>query len=627
MTVMGRQTAEPSTARRTRERAVPDACRFLSTRLILATGAMLAGGGVISLGYRVAVTELGSGRIIIWLGLMLVSLAFLGAVAFGDLTSAQAVTLCCLLGGVLYLMKLGREPHAFIYTDELQHVRSTAALLAGARLFVANPINPVLAHYPGLHVATAAIARLTGLSAFAAGNLLIAAARILLMASLFALFNRLLRSSKLAAIGVLVYAANPAYMYFDAQFSYESLALPLAVTALALVIREPGDRMSPAVTNVLIALLIAATIFTHHITGIVLGPLMLLFGAASWGRSADRRQQAIRGLGWGTAASVGMAAWIVFVAPDTWHYLAPDIKSTLQTIPNFLSGKVQARTPFAKSPLPTPRYEEAAGLLSVVLDFVFLLFGAFVGRRRQMRTGHLVLCLFLGLVYFASLPLQLLQGATAAPIAPRIWETSFIGLAPLAAVGVTWLIERNGRLMFAAVAVSTFVMLMGGATIRSGPNIRLPGPYLPSGGPLAATPDTLRAARWFLKNYGPDRRIMADETLASVFGAYALATPETYQNFGIKPWRVFLTPTLTPAGAYELARSGTQFVVVDRRITRYRAFGGYYFSPQEPREPYATVPPHDIDKFATSPGFTEIYDSGNIVIYRYEAPFPAPTVK
>jgi hypothetical protein len=170
-------------------------------------------------------------------------------------------------------------------------------------------------------------------------------------------------------------------------------------------------------------------------------------------------------------------------------------------------------------------------------------------------------------------------------------------------------------------------MLMGGAVIRSGENIRFPGAYIPSGGPRAVTPDTITAARWLLQSYGPQRVVMADVTLSSVFGAYALATPASYQNFGYRPWRVFFARTLTAAGQYELNRSGTEFVVVDQRITKYRPFGGYYFSPSEPSNHFPAGPAQYIAKFNTSPFFQRVYDNGNIIIYRYSStPIPARSV-
>jgi hypothetical protein len=592
--------------------------KLASSRFIAATIALIAGAIVVLLGYDRATGNLAAGRLEIWVGVAVITSGFLVGATQRSLTRTQAVWLCCLLGAATYCAKLGREPTAFLYTDELQHVRSTAELLGGARLFVPNPMNPVLAHYPGLHVATAAISRATGLSPFVAGNIVIAAARILLMASLFTLFRRFLRDTRIAAIAVLVYAANPAFMYFDAQFSYESLALPLAVAALALILRG-GDTPQPIIANLAIGFLLLATLLTHHITSIIVGPLILIFGVSMLTPRSERGAIRRRALAWSLTACVGTAAWIVFVAPDTWHYLAPDIQSTLRTVPDFLFGKVHARAPFGKSPLPVPRYEQLVGLASVALAFLFMVAGIVLARRRGILKGPLIVCALLGCLYFASLPLQLLQAVSAAPIAPRIWETSFIGLAPLAAIALHWLTGRRRRAGMACAISCAIVLVMGGATIRSGPNIRLPGPYVPSSGPLAATPDVVQAARWLLRHYGPERRVMGDQTVTSVFGAYAEAVPETYQNFGYRPWRVFVSAQVTPAGEYELDRSQTQFVVVDRRIANHAPFGGYYFSPSEPRAPSGGIPAQDLEKFAQTPGFRRVYSGGNIVIYSYNA--------
>jgi NO-binding membrane sensor protein with MHYT domain len=552
------------------------------------------------------------------------------AVNSPGLKSRDAAWLCCLLGVVFFLPKLGRTPNDFTFFDELQNVRSTSEMLRGARLFVYNPINLILAHYPGLHVLVAAVARATGLSLFGAANSVLVTARVLLMASLFVIFRRLLGSPRVASIAVLLYAANPAYLYFDAQFSYESLALPLAVTVVALGMSLGSNqnlrRIPLAVAS---TLLIGAVIVTHHVTAYTMTAMLLLFGGLIRVCEPQARPIARALLGLGAVAAAGAAAWAVFVAPETWHYLAPGIESTLKTIPKFLSGHSSVRAPFAQSPLPTPVYELISSLLSVVLALTAFVAGTWLVRRERRSRGQMIGSIVLGAFYFVSLPLQLLQVSSATPIAPRIWEVSFIGLAPLAAIAATWLINRRRLLGWSATILGIFIMLMGGAVIRSGENIRFPGQYLPSGGPRAVTPDTIAAARWLLQSYGTHRVTMADVTLSSVFGAYALATPASYQNFGYRPWQVFFAPTLTATGRYELNRSGTEFVVVDLRVTRYRPFGGYYFSPYEPSNQFSVVPAQDIAKFNTSPFFERVYDNGNIIIYHYSptaAPVPALSV-
>lgn len=584
----------------------------------LGTAGILAGGGLFSIGYLLASSHESEAHVVVWLGLLLIVLSFVAAVNSPGLASRHAVWLCCLLGVVLFLPKLGRTPNVFTFTDELQHVRTTAEILRGARLFVYNPLNPVVTHYPGLEVLVAAVVRATGLSLFAAANIALVTARVLLMASLFVIFRRLLGSPRAASIAVLLYAANPAYLYFEAQFSYESLALPLAVTAVALGMSLGSNQSLRSIPLAVAAtLVIGATIVTHHVTAYTMTAMLLLFGGLIWVCEPQARPTARALLGLGAISAAGAAAWAVFVAPDTWHYLTSNIGPTLETIPNFLSGHSGVRAPFAKSPLPTPVYEDVAGLLSVVLALAALAAGSWLVRRERRSRGQMAGSIVLGALYFVSLPLQLLQESTATPIAPRIWEVSFIGLAPLAAIAATWLINRRRLLGRSAAILSIFIMLMGGAVIRSGENIRFPGAYIPSGGPRAVTPDTIAAARWLLQGYGPDRVVMADVTLSSVFGAYALAKPASYQNFGYRPWRVFFASTLTAAAQYELNRSGTEFVIVDQRITRYRPFGGYYFSPSEPGNHFTVVPEQDIAKFNTSPFFQRVYDNGNIIIYHY----------
>lgn len=596
----------------------------------LGAAGILLGGGLFSTGYLIASHNEAAAHLVVWLGLLVVVGSFVAAVNASGFQSRHAIWLCCLLGAVLFLPKLGRTPTDFTFFDELQHVRSTTETLRGGGLFTYNPMNPVLTHYPGLHVLVAAVVKATGLSLFGAANVIVAAARVLLAASLFIVYRRLLDSARIAALAVLIYAANPAYLYFDAQFSYESLALPLAVTALALGMSYGSDRNFRRVPLAAAAVLvIGSAIVTHHITAYAMAGMLLLFGALIWVFEPEARSTARALLALGAIAAAGSAAWAVFVAPNTWEYLAPNIGSTLKTIPNFLSGQADARAPFAQSRarvLPTPGYERASSLLAVAFALVAFAWGSWLMRRERRRRGQMIGSIALGALYFASLPLQLLQQSSATPIAPRIWEISFIGLAPVAAVAIVWLFDRRRIAASAAAAAVVFVMLMGGAVIRSGDNIRFPGRYIPSGGPRAVTPEAIEAARWLLRNYGAHRVVMGDVTLSSVFGAYALATPASYQNFGYRPWQVFFAPRLTGEGQYELDRSGTEFVVLDRRVLKYRPFGGYYFSPSEPTHYFNKVPPEYLFKFNSNPHFDRVYHSGNLSVYRYSAqPIPPPS--
>ena len=56
---------------------------------------------------------------------------------------------------------------------------------------------------------------MTGLSTFYAGSLVVIAARLLMVLVLFLLFEQITHSSRLASIGVLIYMANPHFLFFN----------------------------------------------------------------------------------------------------------------------------------------------------------------------------------------------------------------------------------------------------------------------------------------------------------------------------------------------------------------------------------------------------------------------------
>src|ERR1700690_4251771 len=128
----------------------------------------------------------------------------------------------------LYAVKLLRDPFAFTYGDEFPHLYKLQTILSSGRLFGSNPILPITPRYPGLETLAASIARAGGMSPFAAGVTSVAAGRVLMMLGLYLLYARLSGSERVAGLGTLLYAATPNFLFWSAQFAYESLALPLA---------------------------------------------------------------------------------------------------------------------------------------------------------------------------------------------------------------------------------------------------------------------------------------------------------------------------------------------------------------------------------------------------------------
>jgi hypothetical protein len=497
-------------------------------------------------------------------------------------------------------------------------VRATDDVLDGIKLFVRNPVNPLATHYPGLSSITAFLSEASGLSVFTVGNILILAARVLMLLSLLVFFGRLLASPRVAGLAVLLYAANPAFFYFDAQFSYESLALPLAVVILTLAFVGPFEGTRNRIVMGTCAFAALGVVVTHHVSSYGLALLMLTFAAGLWLFEPDNRPLARRLAILGLFTAAAATLWWTFVAGDTWRYLSKDIGSNLNAVPNFVTGDTGARSPFSGTAFPIPSYEIWASYLGVfVLGLSYVIGTVSSWAADPDRRGRYAACIVVGALYFLSLPLQLLQEAGAAPIAPRIWEFSFIGLAPIAALGLRRLALARWPATGVAAAVSLVMILASGVVIRSGDNIRFPGPYLPSSGPRAVTPDAVAAARWLNREYGPGRVVMGDFTLASVFGSYGGAKPASYQNYGVRPWRVFFSSRLNGPGRFELDQSATEFVAVDRRLTKKQPYTDFYFSDAEPERQARLLPESYLRKFDTSPEFERVYEGGNIAIYRY----------
>ena len=182
---------------------------------------------VVSAADATARTGRGGAAPLLWCGLVLLVGPFAARLLSLTPTRGERLALVGLLGIALYAVKVMYAPFDFTFADELVHAHNAGDVLRTGHLFGVNSILPVTPRYPGLPSVTAAVASLTGLGIFGSGLLVIAVARLILVLGIFVLVEAVSGSSRAAGIAALVYAANPNFVFFDAQFAYESLALPL----------------------------------------------------------------------------------------------------------------------------------------------------------------------------------------------------------------------------------------------------------------------------------------------------------------------------------------------------------------------------------------------------------------
>ena len=224
----------------------------------------------------------GQDELLFWVGLLLMIVPMAARLASSEPARRERIGLIIVLGLGLYLAKILHSPYGFTFSDELIHSYNGTMILETGKLFNANSILPVTPLYPGLETITAALASLSGLSIYGAGLVIVGVARLIAMLALFLFYEEVSGSSRLAGIAALLYVMNANFLFWSAQFSYESLALPLAMMVLFVAARRaatPAGVHHRALT--LVALLgITVVVITHHLTAYF---LVAFFGVWSLG--------------------------------------------------------------------------------------------------------------------------------------------------------------------------------------------------------------------------------------------------------------------------------------------------------------------------------------------------------
>jgi hypothetical protein len=177
----------------------------------------------------------GGGNALLWIGMITIYAPVAWLLLQRELRRGQRVALVVVLGVALFGVKYLLEPDAFRFHDELIHVAAQDRLDDTGRLYEPNSLLPATARYPVLQIVTGTVKALTGLPVVAAGYIVLLMARLLVVLSLFLVVERAVRSHRAAGIAVALYAANPHFVYFSAQFAYQSLAVGLAGASVLLV--------------------------------------------------------------------------------------------------------------------------------------------------------------------------------------------------------------------------------------------------------------------------------------------------------------------------------------------------------------------------------------------------------
>jgi hypothetical protein len=564
-----------------------------------------------------------------WVGLV----AIYAPIAFRLVSSSagreERIALVLTLAASLFLVKVLRSPTGFTRFDELGWWRATHNATSAGGAFSYNPIVVSTAGFPGLSTVTAAISALSGLSIFHAGLLVIGVARITLILALFLFLERTIGSARAAGIGIAVYACNPSFLYFDAQFGYESLALMLAVALLLATLRW-SDRSErrlpealPGTVGVLIVLALMLVI-THHMT-----TLAALLFCALWtvailvlarGRRVDYAGEWLAGPGL-PAALIGVTAlfWFAFVAGGvTVAELGGVFSGAVHSLLNLIGGGGSKQL-FGGSGQSEPPIAQALVVASVIPLLAVIVLGVLKMWREREDDPLRVTLTGVAVLYPLTLGLRLTLASSET--SQRASEFVFVGIAFLAAMLIVesgWtrrrLLRLAGLLAFTAVATVTF---LGGFIIGELQATRQPGPYMVGAEDRSITSQGLAAARFASAHLPAGSRILADRTNATLLGSYGGLDPVFGRYAGVSVPRVLFSERFDRADRRVVHGQSLAYVVVDRRLTREPPLIGYYVESDE-EGAFERTRPIAIDslrKFESVPGVNKVYSNGPISIY------------
>jgi hypothetical protein len=535
----------------------------------------------------------------------------------------ERVGLLLLLGGFFYLVKVMHSPYAFTFPDEFSNLRNVQEILENQRLFQENPDLRVTALYPGLATITSFLVSLGGFPPFPAGLLVIGAARLVLFLALFLLYEQVSGSERIGSLATLFYTANANFLFYTAEFSYESLALPMAIFVLYITARREMTNDHRFALTVVALLGIVMVVISHHMTSFVLVGLLLAATAISimWTRGAKKGPWDLA-----LAAVLTTSLWVMYVATFTIKYLSPVFGRTGRSIVRIAAQEETTRELFKSNSTGyvSPLWEQFA----VLGAFLLISLGLPVGWWKLWRQyRYHIFALLLGVVSLVYLPMQALRLTSAGwETANRSSEFLFIGVGFVLAFAIAQIqgfrfewIRSETKWIPGAIIV---VLFFGGFISGWPPQARMPRPYLVDAGSHTVEPQIVEVARWAHDYLGPDHRIATTKVGAKLFSAYGEQAPFTGKPYGIKD--MLQSKFVGPSELEILRGAGIEFIASERRSISWDHMIGLFFVNHRSSPAYELGEFKQYQKFDGLEGVHRILDSGDIIIYDVRIYLEAP---
>ncbi|MBE7187704.1 glycosyltransferase 87 family protein [Jatrophihabitans endophyticus] len=581
---------------------------------------LLAGLGLVVEAWSVGRSRAGdvgaATQVLFWIGMLAIFVPAAARILARSTGMGERVRVSVLLTLALQFSRTVLYP-MFAMHDELIHANEVRLIESTQHLFAANSLLPVVSYYPGMEVVTDGLHELTGLSVHASAVVLLLLVHVVSTLALIGIVSTLTGSTRSACIAGLVYTCNPQSVFFNGQFSYQSVALPLAFFVVyAFVSRDRTSHWWRALAIPAAALL--AVILTHHLTSML---LVLFLGA--WvlvDAFVIRRREHddVPGL---TALFVGgyvaIIAWGAQPGNPVYGYLKSIGQSSVSDVKARIAGQQTHHLFQSSGGIVSPLWERAATIAAILIVLVAVV--PVIWLLRRWVRGSEALLVLVGVIaaLYPIIPLGHVTPGTA-EVTDRASGFLFLGVGVVVALGPAFTRAARSRLLVPALTALTAIVFVGGEVLGAGATVaQLPGPYLVSADARSIDGPNLAAARWERAHLPAGTRVYADRDSGLLAASIGRMNVVTHVADGIDASGVLLAPTFTAADRRLIRQADIQYVVVDQRdstdLPNQQVYveSGEYGSSDRTRP----VSSKALHKLAHVPGVTRVYSNGPLVIY------------
>ena len=596
--------------------------------IVLLCLGVAVGSLVVVLGHFAGLHSSAYSPTIFWSGVTLILLPIIRIADF-KVARSERILLLILLGEAILFQNILYEPTGFAQYDEMLHWMSANDILYRHKLFLDNSLLPIASYYPALEIVVTAVANLANLTVVSAGHLELSVIRAILIVGLFLFFEKLSDSSRLAAIGVVVYMCAATFPVFESAFAYESLGLPLCV--LIGLTELQINRAYTVRTLILVGMLLATLAVTHHVSAFwMAGYLIALMIIETFRRKERSRRYHLLLIGVVILGVSFPIVWMTIKGNPLVNYLGPLIEDASYSFYEKISGQSPPRQMFVgEDGQAQPITIQLAAIASTLLIAVGLTTGFFrslclsIGTqspgwprllsvmRREWLDSRIILLTLAAFGFPISVALRL--SSAAWEVGHRMSTFVFIGAAFVIAVSIVHFWQaRPNRWNRISVSAAIVLMVLGNMMLGSG-YLAIHLPYKVGADPGSIEPMGINTARWTKEWLGPGQRFSADrvnKTLLATYGDQDIISGLQHVDIS----RAIFTKELDRDALYPIRKGRVNYLLVDLRLTTGRAVLGEYYQSWE-RSGGHPPPPNFMLKFDREPNVGRIFDNGFIVIY------------